>query len=556
MSKYTDLLADPFAEKIYLVRVKPYDPQQEQIITLYYSDKAFVTGTGASPANTVWQPRLLTPVQISKTLTFEGRLRGFAAPDAGDIVLASSDDGDGNNLDELILYFWDGYDIEIFLGGPDFSFSEFGTLFTGKTEAIEYDFETLTIRIRDQKSQLQKSIQTNEYGGTGGTDGPSSLKDEIKPLCYGECLFEPIYLGVVNGLETFQYHDAANFNNAGSFIGVTSNGVSLTEVGTRTALDGSPSAGEFTVDETQGILQIGGSIGDTVILCETIGGEDDNNNEITKPGEVIEFLVTKTTNITFSGTTVSDFDDNFTDSGQDVYRVDQVIKEETQTLDVVSDILEAIGGFMTFDGSGNAVLGRLEEPRNKTIDFTFDDSDIFDVRLLSRPPPVWRAIYKYARNWRPLQTSEIASSVGEDERAARLKEYANSVTARDTRVQNEHERAQSDVFRVNLKEGPNGDVSDEAGRTLDLFKKDRRIYEIDVGTRGFNVGIGDFVSIDSYSRMQLDQGESFIVIGVDIDGQTNTSTLRLWGGQLLLEILTENGDFLITESGDKLITER
>ena len=56
------LVENPYAKKKYLLILKPYDLDAAGELTLYFSGEGFVTEPTDTPANTIFEPRLVEPI--------------------------------------------------------------------------------------------------------------------------------------------------------------------------------------------------------------------------------------------------------------------------------------------------------------------------------------------------------------------------------------------------------------------------------------------------------------------------------------------------------------
>ena len=90
MSAFTDLLADPYAARRYLVILEPYDPGASAVVTLYHSDHGFVTKPTDSPASQYFEPRVVSALNFERHLFQRGLIGGRSIPNFGEIALADA----------------------------------------------------------------------------------------------------------------------------------------------------------------------------------------------------------------------------------------------------------------------------------------------------------------------------------------------------------------------------------------------------------------------------------------------------------------------------------
>ena len=108
----TALVSNPYAKKKYLVILKPYDFDTSGEVSLYFSGEGFVTSPTDTPANTLFEPRLVEPISFSRSMFSSGKIGGFSVPGFGELILTNADGG----LDDFATYAWDGRSVEVKVG--------------------------------------------------------------------------------------------------------------------------------------------------------------------------------------------------------------------------------------------------------------------------------------------------------------------------------------------------------------------------------------------------------------------------------------------------------
>lgn len=213
------------AADVYLAELTVYDPGLPGTRTLYYSTgQGFTTTPSQTPANTVFDPRIRNPVDISRNLFSAGKTTGKSTVGYGDLIL---ENGDGA-LDALLTYGLDGQPYIVRCGPPTASYpSGFTTVATGTMQQAEApDNKTLRIKIRDNQADFDQPIQPTKYAGTNtlpaGLEGVEDLLGKPKPLCFGSVLNVPAVL-VNSARLIYQVNDGA----IQSFDAVYDNGVPL-----------------------------------------------------------------------------------------------------------------------------------------------------------------------------------------------------------------------------------------------------------------------------------------------------------------------------------------
>ncbi|MCO5078934.1 MAG: hypothetical protein M9937_25030, partial [Chelatococcus sp.] len=217
---------------LYLVEIDAHNGAA--LLTFRFATEAYITSPSDSPANTIYEPRIVDPGSFSANLYNAGQTGGSASIGFGDLILANADGG----LDAWFDYGFDGRRIEIKqLASVASSFSSAVTVFKGTIETIDTTdaWKTLRVRIFDNRLTLDRPLQVNRYAGTtlgaGNTaEGTEDLRDQPKPLVFGKVYgIRPYAANPFDGV--FQVAD-----NAVNDIDVFDGGSPLTQVGNYTSL--------------------------------------------------------------------------------------------------------------------------------------------------------------------------------------------------------------------------------------------------------------------------------------------------------------------------------
>jgi len=525
MSLFSDLLANPYTLKYYLVELAPYDPSQSSTVNLYYSDQGFITEPGDSPANQHYEPRVKEALNIERSLFGQGRLRGRVDVSFGMVRLNAAEFGRPENrtgnLDALATYNWDARKVKVLLGGEDFGYPDYGTVFEGTAQGIDLRSDILKIRLRDGLEELDVEIQETAFAGTGGKEGSSEVEDQLKPRTYGQVRnIEPVYIGNVDlgggdgSLHTFAYHDG----EAKGAQGVYSDGNALTEV-----TGSAPTSGEWRDHPDDGLFQLGGSTLDTVITADVEGAEDSGGTYLSTVADIIGEIITSTSSLTMESGTVSGL------NSKNNATVGIWIPNGANTLDVLSRISDSIGAFYTPTRTGEVRLGRVEAPASDgNEDATFNETDILALERRSTALPIKAARVQYQRIWRTHSFREIAGAVSDSRRAKLQKKWRETLDSNSS-VETAHPLAQEEVFTTLLDSS--SAASTEATRLKDLFSADREVFEVEVKTQPFQRELGDTVKLttDQTERYNLKNGANFVVIGLKEVAADNRVTMTVWG---------------------------
>ncbi|NQW12220.1 MAG: hypothetical protein HQ481_20330 [Alphaproteobacteria bacterium] len=505
MSKFDDLLADDVAPRRYLAIIEPYNPATSSVITLYFSDHGFVTEPTDTPPNTYFEPRLTTALNFERHLFADQRLSGRSVPGFGVLSITNVD----GNFDGMVDYAYDGRRVRVLLGGEDFAYDEFGLIFDGTVEQLEFTEETLSLRLRDLQTRFEGNIARTDYGGTGGADGRVGLKGQRKPVVFGRAFRVPAVLVDPSQL-LYQVHDGA----IEAVDAVYDKGVVLTFVAS------APAAGQYSVDVAAGTISLGASPAGTVTA--DVRGDKTGGVYAETVGSVVKRLAT--TRLT-NGTPLT-VDDTAFQAFETLHPqpIGLFLDNDARMIDVLDDLVESVGAHYGFDRPGTLTIGRIEAPSTTAV-AAFDERQILKIERVAVSHPIWRQRIAYRRYWRTLDESGVAGSVSDEDRAD-LGEQHRYEVAEDTTVSDTHPLAEESDRETLL--ALSVDAAAEAARQLALFGADRDAFQVRLKTQPFAIDLGNTITL-TYPRYGLEAGRNLVVIGMVEDAAVNEVTLDLWG---------------------------
>lgn len=175
--------------------------------TRYLSNRAYVTGSTDTPANTSYLSRIGGGIKFTKSVSVDGSV----SLSFGDIELLNTDGA----LDTWLDDYWPGRSIRVYLGDPTWPRADFRLMFSGITTGIDCRARNrVNIKISDTLQRLNYPVSEVKLGGAG------SLADDLAPLCFGECHnITPKLVDAVNN--EYQVHQGG----IESIIEVRDNGV-------------------------------------------------------------------------------------------------------------------------------------------------------------------------------------------------------------------------------------------------------------------------------------------------------------------------------------------
>ena len=72
----SDLVNDPYSAKRYLAEIGAYDITGTATTTVRVSDHGLVTGSGDSPAKTLYEARIVEPINFQRSMFRSGKIGG------------------------------------------------------------------------------------------------------------------------------------------------------------------------------------------------------------------------------------------------------------------------------------------------------------------------------------------------------------------------------------------------------------------------------------------------------------------------------------------------
>ena len=494
-----DLVADPYAKKKYLVILKAYNLDTSSEITLYYSGEGFITEPTDTPANTLFEPRLVEPISFSRSMFGSGRIGGYSVPGYGELILTNADGG----LDALAGYAWDGREVEVRVGQAGAAYQYYFTIFTGQAKTVEFDDVFIRVILRDDQNDFERDYPETLYAGTGGNEGSSELEGRPKPHCYGEVYnIEPVLVDATNLV--YQVHDGA----IQAIDAVYENGIALTLTT------------DYTVDLTNGRFTLVAT--PTGVITADVKGSKPSGTYITTVADIVQHIVEEHAGFTYPG----DFDTaSFSALNASNSSTVGLYDTETTTIaDVLDRLINTVGGFYGFDRDGKFQVGRVELASG-TADAEFDSTTIIEITRLASAVPNFQTRVGYKKNYRPMSETELDASVSSARRDFLTRDGGLSIDT-DSAILTAYPNATA--LMVDALFSGSSAAATEASRLLTIYKTQRDVYRILVKTQPYVLKLNDVVKI-TFNRYNLGSGKLFRVISIVEDAANNEVELELWG---------------------------
>ena len=468
---FTAWLSDPTA--IRCVLVEAVASVSGSNVTRYLSTKNY--------ADTV-AGRIYDPIVNAESVQLIERMSLDSSPSMsfGDIELYNVDGA----LDSWLTDIWVNKSITVLIGDVRWLRSDFTTIFSGTIDDIDSrSAQTLNIKVRDKLQQINTPLTETTLGGT------TTNKNELIPLCFGECFNVTPLLTNPATLE-YQVHGGAQELT----IEVRDNGVPVAATKT-------PSTGKFTLS-AQSFGQVTASV------------QGDKPSAWNKTvSSIIQRIVT-----TYGGP------NKFTSGDLDTVQlaafdaantqpVGIYLKDRENTLSVCNQIAASVGAQLVMSRLGKLQLLKIDLPASGTA-FAIDANDIIENSLsISQKIPVRAAVtINYDRNY--TVQDGLKTEIPPEHKTMYALEWL-SVTAQDSTVKTN--------YGLNAKPEPidtllltESDASAEATRLLNLYKTPRFVVTFTGTARLVQLTLGQRVTL-TYPRFGLDAGKEGQVIGLSID---------------------------------------
>lgn len=510
---------------IYLAEITAYDPAISGERVLRYSTDGFVTAPTETPPDTFYEPRIQQPALMRRDAFSGNTTGGESRVGYGEMVLVNNDGG----LDGLMDYGFDGRRVTLHLGEPGAAYpSGFTTVLTGTMEQATFEWDKVSIRLRDRQAELDKPVQTALYAGSNslpnGLEGMADdLKGTPKPRVYGQVLnVSPPCVNTAR--QIYQVNDGA----VASVDAVYDRGMALATGADYTSQSdmetNAPAAGAYRAWPAGGYFRLGASPAGQITADVTQGATAADRTA----AQIAKAIVTGPGGVAAGDVSAADI--AVLDAANSAV-IGIWLPDGGNIRAALDQICQSVGAWWGFDRAGKYRIRRLELPSGTPVATLTSDEIIKIERTVSgdsgRGVPAWRVTVGHAQN-HTVQGSDIAGAVT-DARRAWLREGRRTATAEDAAVKTTHLLAPEIDFDSLFVAEPA--AQGEANRRLTLHKTRRDTYivrarlDADLAT---SIDLGAVVEL-MLSRFGLGAGKLFAVIGLQTDLRVNAIDLTLWG---------------------------
>ena len=544
---------------IYLVEITAYDPSLPGPRVLRYcSGIGYVTKPTETPANTLYEPRVVQPCNFTRTAFSDSRILGGSSEGYGEIVLNNADQA----LCPIMNYGLDGRSCRVLVGQQSAAYpGGFTTFINGTMEQIEVGATKVTIRVRDNLMLLSIPVQQTLYLGNNvlpaGAEGLDDIGGQPKPLCYGRVYYCP-GVCVNTALLIYQVHDGPVQAIDSAFdIGIklnkrqTSSTTFVYDAPVDYATLGALAGATFTGTGSGTNLTISGVTG-TVQAGDNLAGPAVPGGYVSKVGGIVKRILNQRGGIdpSLCDGSFAALDTSFPyecgiyvgpggAQGAPILPASTlmhpIIASAIGAGNTVQSAVDAVmlsgGCYLVPTRTGTWSIGQLVAPTGSPV-AVFTDVDLISIDSeatidQTAGVPVFSVYLRYEHYPGVLAKTEPAASLPATTQADITSEW-RTINQLDASVQTAHLLA-ARLYRDTCLT-TRGDANTEALRVLNLHKVRRDFVKATVRldeTKAV-IDLGSLIQLTT-PRLGYNAGRLFTVVGISSDGRRNELTLDLWG---------------------------
>lgn len=292
-----------------------------------------------------WTP-VLADGPVVGMAVFDGAFAGRVDREVGAAVCHMHD----GLVDHWLSYAWGGGTAKVWIGDLGDAFADYDLLWSGETNGVSRPSRNV-LEIQLKEPDLDQPVLYLGYAGTGGLEGVSGVKNQLKPWCFGACQFvraqlidpiKQIYqvhgYGAVEGIdEVFE---------GGATLGAAA--TSYTTAQLQTFLDTAPAQGAWSRLNGHGLFRLGSQ--PSFPISAHVRG-DNVNGYVTKTGDIINRLYEVIKGTPLNAATVTAL------NAAAAQPVDLFLNEQETLNDVVSRLMLNVGGYAFLASDGGLRLG-------------------------------------------------------------------------------------------------------------------------------------------------------------------------------------------------------
>lgn len=178
------------SERVILVELDGYT-DVATYVTHRYSTRGYATQLADTPASTVYEGRLLTPLRVRREMFYNNGSRGATQTGFGNVDLANTL---GAASGDLAATFRTRSFIErparVLVGMAGAAYSTFAPIYKGTVAEVQVSANKIGFVLKDRQRDLENPHQQTKFAGTNslpnGLEGVADLAGKEKPRVYGK----------------------------------------------------------------------------------------------------------------------------------------------------------------------------------------------------------------------------------------------------------------------------------------------------------------------------------------------------------------------------------
>lgn len=357
---------------------------------------AFADASGTQLNGYQWLPLIVQQPTREVTLSNDGVL-DVATVSHGTLTFWMSPDF---NNEFWSGYEWDGATARAFVGNPGDPFSSYVQTFEGTVSSVARDGINASLELLGPEAALNVPLLALEYQGTGGIEGPTTLKGKLKPRAFGKPQsVEPVLIDGAKWI--YQVH---GYGAVGSIPKVYEYAQALDPARNKgDAADYSALAaltlvpGEWATCNAQGLFRLGATPRNKISADVVMAGA--------ATVEVIAKALLATAGV--PAARIGDFS-----AFQQTWSLYQT--EQVNVGDAVRDCLYQAGGYVIANGAGVWQVGDYFAAKPATAISTDGSAPLVqDAKELNAAAPVYKVKIGFDRCWGVHSDSDVSPALAE-----------------------------------------------------------------------------------------------------------------------------------------------
>lgn len=303
---------------------------------------------------------------------------------------------------------WDGAQARLYVGEDTATtIGEMTQIFEGLTGPLTRDKLVADVPLLGNESRLNQNLLVTSYNGTGGVEGPTSLRGTLKPFASGACQnIEPILIDPTQMVYQFHGYGACEAVSA-VYENALSLGAPTTTVTTYAALIAATLAeGQWAAAPAVGMFRLGAAPSGKITA--DVSGAKNGAAFPSTIGDITQHLMSiAALNAAFIDVaTISAFTQTWNFYSTSQVKIGEIIREAFLQANAYIFANEA-GVFRAGNQISTKAAGVLTTAPERAEPY------VINVEQLSAPAPVYRVKIGHTKCWSTHSASEISPAIAE-----------------------------------------------------------------------------------------------------------------------------------------------